>query len=370
MGEMKLKIARSFSGMTALFCVYAASAFAAAHAADKTTPSLTVVLSPVTERALQPRIIATGNVVAWREMPISTEASGLAVIEVAVDEGDTVGKGQILARLNSSILAAQIAQQTAVISELEATLSSAQSDVRRARTVTTGVISAQTAEQRETLVATTTAKIAAARAALDETKARLAQTEIRAPAAGIVATRSVMLGQVIQTGSEMFRLIQDSRIEVDALIPEADIHNVKSGQTARVVGPTGEPQQGTIRLVAPMVDPKTRLGTARVALSPDTRLKPGMFARIEIAADATTSLAVPLKALVWQQANAGVFKVTDAGVAVFTSVQTGRKTSDEVEITSGLRSGDHVVVDGAGLLKDGDTVHVEMASSMPGAAAR
>lgn len=128
------------------------------HAAEA-APTMTVVVAPVTERVLQPRIIATSNVVAWREMPISTEASGLAVTAIEADEGDAVEKDQILARLNSSILVAQVAQQEAAIDELEATLANANSDVHRARSVTSGVISAQTAEQRETLVATTTAKL-------------------------------------------------------------------------------------------------------------------------------------------------------------------------------------------------------------------
>lgn len=338
-----------------------ALAVPAAHAADK-APALTVVVAPVAERVLQPRIIATGNVSAWREMPVSTEASGLAVTEISVDEGDTVEAGALLARLNSSILGAQITQQEAAIAELEATLANAQSDVRRARTVTTGVISAQTAEQRETLVKTTTAKIAAARAALAETNARLKQTEIRAPASGIVATRSVTLGQVVQTGTEMFRLIQESRIEVNALVPEADLSRVRAGQSVRVIGPNGEAQVGSVRIVAPVVDAKTRLGTARVALPPATTLKPGMFARVEISADPIASLAVPLKAVVWDQSKPAVFKVTDGGTAVLTDVSLGHKTSDEVEVTGGLRAGDHVVVEGAGLLKDGDTVRVEMAS--------
>lgn len=325
-------------------------------------PSLTVVVAPVSQNVLHPQIIATGNVVAWREMPISTEASGLAITELTVDEGDRVESNQLLARLNSSILIAQVAQQEATVAELEATLASAQSDVRRARGVASGVISAQATEQRETLVATTTAKLAAARAALDETKARLKQTEIHAPSAGIIASRSVTLGQVMQTGTEMFRIIQDSRIEVNALIPETDVADVRAGQSVRIIGPTGEDQQGSVRLVAPVVDTKTRLGIARVSLPTGTSLKPGMFARVEIAADAAASLTVPLKAIVWHEARAGVFTVTDSGVARLTGISLGRKTSEQVEVTSGLSAGDHVVIDGAGLLKDGDSVRVELAA--------
>lgn len=334
---------------------------AGARAADAGA-AMTVVVAPVAESRVDTAIVATGNVVAWREMPVGAEAGGLAVTEIAVDEGDVVAAGQVLARLNDRILAAQIAQQTAAIAELEATLATARSDARRAQTVGSAVISSQTAEQRETLVKTTAAKLDAARAQLEEIAARLKQTEIAAPAAGIVATRSVTLGQVVQTGTEMFRLIQDSRIEVDALVPETDILSIRPGQAARIIDPTGAAQQATVRLVAPMVDAKTRLGTVHVALAAGTRLKPGMFVRVEIAADKRTALAVPLKALVWRESKPGVFKVTDDSVAVLTEIAVGSKTSDYVEVVRGLDAGDRIVVDGAGLLNDGDRVRVEMAS--------
>lgn len=334
----------------------------AANAAEKSA-ALTVVVAPVSEQVLNRSVVATGNVVAWREMPISTEASGLAVSEINVDEGDTVEKGQVLARLNSSILTAQVAQQKATIAELQATLANAQSDVRRVQSVSSGVISAQTGEQRETLVKTTTAKLEAARALLDESNARLKQTQIEAPAAGLISQRSVTLGQVIQTGTEMFRIVQDRRIEVNALVPEADLFDVIAEQSVTVIGPNGQAQKGSVRLVSPVVDAKTRLGTVHVILAADTDLRPGMFARVEIAITAKTAITVPLKALVWRQAKSGVFTVSDDGVAKFTEVSIGTKTSELAAITAGVDRDARIVVEGAGLLNDGDTVQVRVAAA-------
>lgn len=337
-------------------------ATSAAVAAEK-APALTVVVAPVSAQTLQARIVATGTVAPWRHMSLGSEASGLAVTNVAVDEGDVVEKGEVLARLSDSILRAQIAQQNSVIAELEATLVTAQSDERRAQSVGTGVISAQTAEQRATLVKTTSAKLTAARASLDEINARLKQTEIIAPTAGMISSRSAELGQVVQAGTEMFGLIQDGRLEVNALVPEADLSTVHNGLTVRVFGPTGSAEKGRVRIVAPIVDSKTHLGTVRVSLDPDTTLKSGMFTRVEIMTNAKTALAVPLKSLVWRDAKAGVFKVTDAGIAHLMEISIGRKTSEVVEVVDGLSVGDHIVVDGAGLLHDGDTVRVDVASA-------
>jgi len=325
--------------------------------------ALTVIVAPVEERLLKNDIAATGNVVAWREMPIGSETSGLAVTEIAADEGDVVTKGQVLARLNRRILKAQVQQSEAAIRELEASLANAQSDLHRARSVTSGVISAQTVEQRETLVRTTEAKLLSARAMLKEIEARLAQTDVVAPSDGIVASRNVTLGQVVQAGTEMFRLIQDSRIEVDALVPEADLLRVKPRQAVAVIDPTGKQHSGTVRLVAPMVDAKTRLGTVHVALPKGTELKPGMFARVEIKTEGATALAVPLKALVWRDGKPAVFTVSGDGKVALTEITTGRKTSEFVEVSSGIERGHRIVVEGAGLLNHGDTVRTDVAAT-------
>lgn len=337
-----------------------------AHA-QAPSAAMTVMAASVKKSQITRSIITTGSVVAWREIPVSTEASGLAVTEIAVDEGDVVAKGQILARVNDDRIKAEILKQKAAIAELEASLANARSEAMRARSVTSGVVTAQTIEQRETLVKTTEAKLDAARAQLLEIEARHRQTVIVAPAAGIIASRAVAIGQVIQTGTEMFRLIQESRIEVDARVLESDLLAAIVGQSATIFGPTGVSEQGTVRSIAPVVDPKTRLGTVRIALSGASHLKPGMFARVEIAVESKLALTVPLKALVWREAKAHVFKVNADNLVSLTEVRIGRGTTNNVEVVQGLDVGDRIVTQGAGLLNDGDAVNVETASVKRGA---
>lgn len=341
---------------------------AAANAADRghdRSLLLTVTVDTVRESRIDGAIVGTGTVAAWREMPISSEANGLAIVDVRAEEGDTVEKGQVLARLNQSLLLAQIDQNKAAVAEAEAGLVNALSDQRRAHTVTSGVLSQQTIEQRETLVKTATAKLAAARAILEETRARLAQTEIVAPTDAIVAARSATLGQVVQAGTELFRLIQDGRIEVNALVPEADVFKILPQQSARVVDAVGRVWDASVRLVAPVIDEKNRLGTVRLGLPADTKLKPGMFVRVEIETGGTTALTVPLNALVWRDGRPAVFIVSDDGTAVLRPITAGRKTSAVVEVLHGLAVGDRIVVEGAGLLNDGEKVRAEVASAQP-----
>lgn len=328
---------------------------------------MTVMAAPVAKSQATRSITATGSVVSWREIPVSTEANGLAVIEVAVDEGDLVAEGQLLARLNDDRIKAEILKQKAAVGELEASLASARSDAARARSVASGVITAQTIEQRETLVRTTEARLEAARAQLLEIEARLKQTVVVAPAPGLIAYRSIAIGQVIQTGTEMFRLIQDSRIEVDARVPESDLLSAAVGQAATIFGPSGQSERGIVRIVSPVVDPKTRLGTVRIALSSGSHLKPGMFSRAEIAVESKLALTIPLRALVWREAKAHVFRVNSDNLVSLTEVTIGRGATENVEVLQGLDVGDRIVTQGAGFLNDGDVVNVETAAVKFGA---
>lgn len=320
-----------------------------------------VAVDTVRQSQINNMVVGTGTVAAWREMPIGPEASGLAIVDIRADEGDRVEKGQVLARLNRSLLLAQIEQNTAAIAEAEASLVNAVSDEKRAHSVSTGVISQQAIEQRETLVKTSRAKLATARARLEETQALLAQTDILAPADAIVATRSASLGQVVQAGTELFRLIQEGRLEVNALVPEADVFRIVPGQHARVVDAAGRVWNASVRLVAPVIDEKTRLGTVRLALPAETGLRPGMFVRAEIETGGTAALTVPLDALVWRDGRPAVFVVAD-GVANLKPIAVRRKTSAVVEVLHGLAVGDRIVVEGAGLLNDGEKVRAEVAS--------
>ncbi len=335
--------------------------------AQAQSAAMTVMASSVKNAPVTRSIAATGSVVAWREIPVGAEGTGLAVTEIAVDEGDRVVKGQILARLNQDRIKAEMLKQEAAIGELEASLASAKSDATRVRSVASGVISVQAVEQRETQVKTTAAKLKAAQAQLLEIETRRRQTEIVAPAAGMIASRAVTIGQVVQSGTEVFRLIQDARVEVDARVPESDLLAAAVGQSAKIFGPSGRSEQGIVRIISPIVDPKTRLGTVRIALSGDSQLKPGMFARVEISVEHKIALTVPLKAVVWHDAKAHVFEVGPGNLVSLTEIKIGHGTADNVEVLQGLDAGDRIVTQGAGLLSDGDVVAVETASMRAGA---
>jgi RND family efflux transporter MFP subunit len=308
-------------------------------------------------------IVGTGSVAAWQQLTVAAEIAGLRIVEIAVDEGDAVKQGQVLARLDDSIFKAQSAQFEASIREAEANLANARADFRRAAELQASHnIPEATYEQRETAARTAEARLAMIHAQYAEVKAKLEQVVIRAPTDGVISKRSALLGSVASVGAELFRMIRDGRIEVQGLVPELDIGKIKPGQRARVVH--GDiAVTGTVRLVSPVVDPATRLGMAYVAVPADSGLRPGMFAKAEIAVGTTDALSVPQEALIFRDGRPAAFAVRADNRVALRPLETGTRQNGWVEVKSGLDLSDRIVVAGAGFLSDGDLVRVDSAAA-------
>lgn len=331
--------------------------------AQQARPALTVGVASVEPRPLKRIVVGTGSVVAWEELIIAAEATGLRVLEVPVEEGQAVRKGQLLVRLDDTVLQAEMRQMEAAIKEAEASLAEARSNLGRAQRLAPGAaITEQALEQRQTLARTGEARLNIARAQMEERRAKIEQTLITAPADGIVSKRAILMGAVVSPGTELVRIIRDARLEVDAEVPELDIDLVRPNQTVRIIH--GETiVEARVRAVAPTVDPKTRLGIVEVALPKGTPLRPGMYARAEIQIADVVALAVPQESLVFRDGRPAVFEVDAQNRANLRPLETGMRQSGWVEVRAGVERGRRVVVAGAGFLNDGDLVAIGTAQA-------
>jgi RND family efflux transporter MFP subunit len=329
---------------------------------DDVTPALTVTTILVTEREIRRSVVATGTIVPWQDLSIGTEISGLKVIDVPVDEGDIVKSGQLLAQIDKTVVSAQLRHAEAVVKEAEANLKYALTDSERAKElIARGNISPQTAEDRETKALAAEARLAMAQAERDQMLARVVASSVVAPDDGYISKRSVLIGDVVTAGRELFRMVRDGRLELNAEVPETDIGFISEGQQVRVLRDHLGPILGAVRLVGPIVDPQTRLGTVHVALPENSGLKPGMFARAEIMTSRAVSTAIPEASLVWRNDEANVFVITEKDHVELREIETGGRQDGWVEVVSGLTTGDQVVDTGAGFLHDGDRVLIHRA---------
>lgn len=312
-----------------------------------------------------PVVVGNGTIAAEQELIVAAEVGGLRIVDVLADEGSVVKRGQVLARLNNTILQAQLRQNEAQVRDAEAALTSAQTELRRAQALGQ-TITETTLAQRQTAAQSAETRVALVKAQAEELQARLAQAEVRAPADGVISRRTALLGSVASAGGELFRLIRDGQLELNAQVPELDLDRLAAQQSVRVVH--GDMTvAAVVRAIAPTVDPTTRLGTVRVTLPLGTGLRPGMFARAEIAVGATSGIAVPRDAIVFSDGRPGVFAVGPDNRVSFARVTTGLEQDGWVEVRSGVAAGTNVAVTGAAFLSDGDMVRVNPPRPLTGA---
>ncbi|WP_181176093.1 efflux RND transporter periplasmic adaptor subunit [Mesorhizobium sp. B2-3-4] len=350
--------------MAALRAYGRGNAEPAAPAAAAPRASLTVAVEAVRTEAIASSISATGTVAAWQEATIGSEESGLRLTDVLVAEGDCVKAGDVIARLDASLLKAQLAEQKAAVTQAQATLQSAISAAARAdKLLASNAVSAETAEEKATAVKTDQAGVEQAQAAADKLQAELDRTTIRAPFDGVVSSKPAVTGSIVQAGTELMRIMRDGRLEVGVLVPEKDLPSIAVGQSADVVDAAGRRFAGNVSSIAQTVNSTTRLATVYVALAEGSGLKPGMFARVSIAGPTSLRLSVAEAALVWQDGKPVVFVIDGAGKASARPVTVGAHLNGRVAVEDGLSEGDRVVVAGAGFLNDGNLVRVAAAEA-------
>ena len=321
-------------------------------------PALTVTTVQPQRSPWAVQLSANGNVAAWQEASIGSEASGLRLLEVRANVGDVVRAGQVLATFASESVQADVAQAKANVLEAEANAQDASANAARARTLqATGALSEQQITQYQTAEQVAKARVAAARATLVVQQQRLRHTQVLAPDSGTISARSATVGAVLGSGTELFRMVRQGRLEWRAEVTAAELERIQVGTIAQVRTAQGMPVQGKVRMVAPTVDPQTRMGLVYVDL-PASSLKPGMFASGAFALGQTTALTVPQTAVVVRDAFSFVYRVGKDQRVAQIKVQTGRQLGDRLEITSALDADAVLVASGAGFLNDGDLVRV------------
>jgi RND family efflux transporter MFP subunit len=322
------------------------------------TASQTVSVAVVTIQSL-PRIInASGTVTPWEEVPVGAETGGLTAVSVNAEEGQMVRQGQVLVGLNDTMLRAQLRQQEASVASAKATLAEAQAALGRSRELQAkGYLSQASLDTATARQQTAAAQLAAADASRNETVARLGQAAIRAPVSGLISRRSVTKGQIVSAGTELFRIVRDGRLELDAEIPEADLLAVRAGMPATVSSDQVGQTTGTVRIVTSEVNIQTRVGLARISLAPGSGFRSGMFARAQIAAGAQPAPTIPTAAILYRQNLPGVFVVGPNNHAQFRRIEILARNTDRTA-ANGLNAGERVVVEGAGFLGDNDAVRV------------
>lgn len=331
-------------------------------AADRATSKMagvTVSLATAVSTPFARAVSATGTVAPRDELVIGSDAAGVRLVEVLVEVGAVVQRGQLLARGDDSLLRAELAQRDAAIRQAQAELAQAQDNLERTERVKdSGVYSAEQLQTRRHNTMAAQAKLELAQAQRRELEVRIAQTRVFAPSAGVVSKKTATVGAVMQPGNELFRLIKDGQLEWLAELPAHAMAQVRPGAGVRLRLDGIDAIDGTVRLIAPTLDANTRNGLVHVALPRGTTIKAGTHAKGEIIVAQARGIALPESAVITRDGHAYVFLVGPDSVARMKRIDTGARLRGMVEVTAGLSAADAVIGTGAGFVRDGETVRI------------
>ena len=339
-------------------------------------PALTVSAVTPELRDWPLTLAAGGNVSAWQEAIIGPELSNYRITEVRANVGDRVRKGAVLARIDSDAVDSELAETRAAVAEAAATLSEARANHERSKQLRDrGFYSPQQGIQSQTAAETALARLHAAQARLRSAELRRAKAEVLAPDDGIISARTATVGSLTQPGQELFRLIRGGRLEWRAEVTAGELVHFRTGVPARLEAPGGTRVEGSVRAVAPSVDPQTRNGLVYVDLPPAAAdvLSAGMFVRGQFEFGRRPALTLPQSAVLLRDGFSYVFRIDAAAAASADQLATvrqvkvgsGRRQGDRIEISGGLAAGEMVVASGGAFLGDGDTVRLVAAGKAP-----
>ena len=319
--------------------------------------SVTVVT--VEPREIQGGLVASGSLMPREDTAIFPQITGYRVTEVLTDEGSTVKAGQPLARLDDTLLRAQLDQQVALARQQSVTAERADAEAARVKGLDTrGILAQEQIDSRRYAAAAAHAQAAAQAAAVHDVQTREALMTLRSPYDGLVIERNVRPGDMSATGgaNPWFRIAKNSQIELAADVGEESLDKMRVGMPVLVTLADGVKVQGKVRLVSPRVDATTKLGRVKVALPVRADIRAGGFASAAFLGFTRSGLAVPETAVRYDADGAAVMVVGAGDRVARVPVTTGQRGGGYVELVSGPPPGTRVVEKAGAMLVPGDVI--------------
>jgi HlyD family secretion protein len=299
---MTLITRAAFAVAATMFGICAATGTALAQPSSSAAAGMAVSVAKATHGCFIDQLQVSGTLVPREEFLVRSDTEGLFVSQIMVEDGDRVTSGQVLAHL--------------------------------------------------------------ARPGAEGPPATAAT--VRAPVAGTVNHRFIRIGMMASARAEpLFRIIGNGEVELKGDVPVTRIDKIAIGQTARVeIAGLGE-TAGRVRVVAPEVDVKTQLGSARISVGNGDKLRVGAYARAVVTVARSCSSTIPLSAVFYGREGTVVQVVRNNRVEM-RRVRVGLLSGGDAEIREGLNEGDLVVLRAGAFLREGDQVRAIVGSAANG----
>lgn len=312
----------------------------------------------------------SGQLAPAREATVRAQVGG-SIVTLTVDKGQSVGAGQIVAKINARDLDEAMNSAQAAVRSAENSLKVAQSEqARTASLVKGGALAARDLEQANNMVTGAEAQVAAAKARQGSVRQQLDDLNVRAPFAGVVSDRPAHQGDVVAPGTPIVTIIDPSSMRLEALVRADEIEQVRTGAVVpfRVRGYPSQTFSGRVDRLSPTADPVTRQVTIFVTIpnpgftrasNTGGKLIAGLFAEGRVNAESRQAIVVPASAVDETGASPTVTRITNGKAERVTVTLGVRQTDNEtIEIIKGVAVGDVVILGSSKAVTPGTAVNV------------
>jgi membrane fusion protein (multidrug efflux system) len=329
-------------------------------AADGLRPPVMVVLSE--RRDVVDRIRATGQLIAQAEATIAAQVAG-QVTEIRVREGEGVETDAVLLVIDPERRQLEVDNAEAQLAEARAELAVSKRSYERTKRLSRGNVASEARlDEDRTRESLARSAEAGALARLGLTRRALEDATVRAPFSGLIARRHVSVGEYLTTGSALFDLVALDPIEIEFTLAEIDSSKVEIGHPVKIaLAPYPDESFGaTVTMISPTIDPRTRTLRVKAELpNPDGRIRPGLFAHVDLGVSERHGvIVVPEDAIVQRASGTVIYRVDAEARAERVNVETGVRLEGWIEISESVGAGDRIVVRGQNRLDDGIMVSV------------
>ena len=327
---------------------------AGAHTRPARRPE-TVEVMTLVPRVLVDIVSLTGQLEAENAVVVKPETDGI-VASIDFVEGQPVSRGEVLLTLRDGMQRARVAEARAELRLGEQVFERESKLQRRDASSTARIEEAR-------------AKLATARARLDIAQLELSRTRILAPFDGTSGARMVAIGERVEDDADLVAIAAIDRLQLIFTVTETAVALAHQGAeiAVRVAAYPGEHFPGRVFFISPTIDPATRRLVLKAWIdNSDHRLKPGMFANVDVQlAKRHGALVVPEAAMVYDRNGTYVWRLLDGDVVQKVPVEVGLRQSGEVEIVSGLEPGDRIISAGTHKVMAGERVLIAEAVGGP-----
>lgn len=322
----------------------------------KSAVKVTVAKAEVAEMASAESY--AGTVRSRQSVVISTKMMG-RVLRLAVSEGETVKKGQLLVEVDAAEAQSAYRQSSAGLEAAEVAVANAERDLARFRALyEQKAVTKHQLEQVEMGVASAKAQRAQAQAGQGMSTTLLSYGKIVAPHEGVITRKWMDAGNLAYPGAPILTLENPSDLEVALAVPEERARLLAAGQQASgEVDGLSASLSATVTSVVPAADPMSRTSSVVLSLPANGGARPGQYAKVRFAAFARPALSVPATAVVERGQMDGLF-VVEGGIARLRFIQAGLRSGNRAEILAGVMAGEEVVSPVPETLTDGTPVEV------------